>query len=243
MATNTDSFTYSTGDLATVSGGLWVKLRTGGQNIDVKATGDITGVGTTDAPYYYNATYASAAVFSEIKYKTLAGSAEFAVIINCATATDGARSYYIFEITESGGTYNLLRGKIIAGTFTSLATKTGVTVSANDVFRMANDGSGNLSEYINGVLVTGWTVAVAGPYTELTHARVGIMPSSVGSERLDDWQGGDVTIAGRTTKNTRAYPLGVAIGMGIGMPGMSSRRREAFARRGSGVWVPERMAA
>ncbi len=45
---------------------------------------------------------------------------------------------------------------------------------------------------------------------------------------------------GRTTKNTRAFPLGMAIGMNFVGPGECSA---PMARHDSGLWVPERLAA
>jgi len=45
---------------------------------------------------------------------------------------------------------------------------------------------------------------------------------------------------GRTTKNTRAFPLGMAIGMHLGEPGVYSG---PMLRHNSGLYVPERMAA
>lgn len=187
MAFNTDGFSYSDGELETVSSGVWVKLRTGGQTANVD-TGRLKGNVTFDAPYRYNATYAGAALYSQAKVAALAAGGEFSVIVNVNTDLDGARDYYILEFTESGGSYTALIGKIVNGTFTSLDTVAGVSLSVNDVIRFENNGAGNLTAKINGTPIAG----LSATDTDLSFQGVGIMPSSNGTERLDDWEGGDL---------------------------------------------------
>jgi hypothetical protein len=219
MATNTDAFTYSDGELESVSGGVWVKLRTGGQTASI--TSNALGPGATnfDAPYRYNATYASAALYSQCRVAaTVSGVSAFSLIINVNTHLDGARDYNICEFTDAGGGLaNALIGKIVNGTFTSLDTVSGFAWAANDVVRFENDGSGNLRALINGTPISGLS---ATDTDNNAFFGVGIMPSTNDAGRLDDWEGGDLAAAGRTTKNTRAFPLGVNVGMGFGMGGL-----------------------
>lgn len=187
MSFNTDDFNRANNELEAGST-TWTKLRTGGQTANI-VSNQIQGLGTTDAPYRYNATYASAALYSQIEFAVAASGAEGAVIVNVDTAQDGSRSYNIFEITESGGSYNALLGKIVAGSFTSLDTTTGLSISSGDIIRLENDGTGVLTPKINGVAVSGLT---ATDTDNNAHFGVGFMPSSNGSERWDNWEGGDL---------------------------------------------------
>lgn len=204
MATNTDDFNRSDGELAAGSSGNWVALRTGGQTASI-ASNVLKGDHVNDSPYYYNAVYASSAVYSQFQYVTTAGSSEFSLIINCDTATDGSRDYYQLEIRESGGTYifeiyEIVNAAAVGGTF--LDQVTGVSLSAGDVIRFENDGSGNLSAKINGTPIAG----LSATSTSLTHARVGLVTSDTTSARLDNWEGGDVTGGGGG--DTRAHLIG-----------------------------------
>lgn len=207
MATNSDSFTYSNGELESVSGGVWKKLRTGGQVTNVNGN-QLQGTTGLDSPYYYNAIYASAAVFSEIVAATLATGIEFSIIINVSTDQDAGRDYNILEFSESGGSYNLLIGKIVNGSFGSLATKTGVALSNGDTLRFENDGSGNFTGYINGVAISGLS---ATDTDNNGNVRVGFMTSSVtAGERFDNWQGGDLAVvAGGSKRRVGLLTLGV----------------------------------
>lgn len=185
--TNQDDFNRSNNELEAGST-TWTKLRTGGQTVNI-VSNQLQGVGTTDAPYRYDADYASAALYSCIELATGATGAEFAVIVNVGEDQDGDRDYNIFEFTESAGSYNALIGKIVNGAFTSLDTTTGLTINNGEKVCGENDGSGVLTASIEDTPIAGLT---ATDTDNNSLFGVGIMPSSNGSERLDNFDGGDL---------------------------------------------------
>lgn len=199
MAVVTDSFTYSNGNLQTVSS-AWTVLRTGGQNIAVD-TNQIKGAAAADSPYYINSfTAASARMYAQMKVTTLDNGMDGGLLVCADTALDGSRAYYQANIFWTGSSYAAAVNKFAAGTGTQIGTTPNVTIANGDTVKFTYETGDVLNIYINGVLVVG----PGGSDSALNaNRRVGILTDDTSPARWDDFEGGDIaTVSAQIPRQT-----------------------------------------
>ncbi len=121
-------------------------------------------------------------------------------------------TFYMLYNPAAGGLLLFLR---TPGSFTQIGAPTG-TVSNGDTIEIRAVGT-TIEGFVNG--------SSRGSVTDATIASgsAGIGGLGSNSSVLDDWEGGNTGAGGgKVTKNTRAWPLGMAIGMNRGVPGVCS---------------------
>lgn len=207
----TDNFNRADGGL----GANWSTISGEGTGQVVSNQAETNSVGT-DCVVRYSATTFGNDQYGQVKVvSSTTGSVGLGAMCR---GSDSARTYYFaYGKVATGGTWFLK--KRVAGTASDL-TSGSVDVAANDVMYIEASGT-SISLKKNGV-------TVLGPITDSAIASgwagfiVFVDSGVVGDAVIDDWEGGDLSAGGRTAKNTRAFPLGMAIGMNWRMAGECS---------------------
>lgn len=188
---DSDTFTYSNGNLATVSSAKWTKLS--GFNDLVVASNQVTGSG--DAGSVITSWSGSTADhYSQVLVATNADDGGPTV------RSSATNTFYLLDI-NSGTSWHVYR----APAFTDLGNAT-ATAANGDTAYFEMQGTTIISK-LNGVTVNN----ITGEST-IASGKPGIWISG-GSLLLDTWVAGDFAAGGRTTKNTLAFPLGMELGM------------------------------
>jgi len=180
----TDSFTYSNGDLATVSSGAWVTV--GGNGMTVGSNQITNGVNNQDSGAFW-ATAFTTTHFSEATISTTGTGTYQDLEVSTRGNTVGP-DYYIASVGNSGtGVEFYLRQ---GGTFTSMGAA--VAYTGSHICHLESSGS-NHTCLVDAVSVRTWTDATLNANT-----RIGIagFTQAVGNVTLDNWQGGDLGAGG-----------------------------------------------
>ena len=146
MATVTDSFTYSNGSLATVSGGVWANVLT---SMDVTSNA-VFNHGTSDAVCKWTSNTFTNDQDSQVVAVALpTASTDGGPVVRCQS---GAASFYLADFSIVGGSYNIAIFKCTAGSFLQIgSTQTGAATGAiNDVLKLVITGT-TLTPSVNGV--------------------------------------------------------------------------------------------
>lgn len=140
----------------------------------------------------------------------------------------------------AGYTFTVTNGKVWVFKFpaaTALGTVTVTTTNVNDTWRLTIEVSGSSTTHVNAYVqrasdsqwltaAGGWQVSQvacisaddsSSPTTAANKSALWL--SADGGMTGDNFSADDVASSGRTTKNTRAYPLGTRAGMGFGIGG------------------------
>lgn len=132
------------------------------------------------------------------------------VTVRCGSPS-ASSTWYRLSINKAASN-NLVLYKSVAGALTRIAQRT-ITFTDGHTLRLEVSGT-TLSIFYDGVL-QGATVTDSG----IASGEAGLGYSSTSTAAtVDDWEGGDLTAAGRTTKNVHSFGLGMQHGMGLGMP-------------------------
>lgn len=188
--TTTDHFTYSDGELGTVSSANWERWDTNAADGYINVlSGKIKYESGFGGWYVEKTTYLSSSVYSQITIDTIAAGMSVGLYVNAAGKGDTTCDGYVLNIWDDGGTKTLEIYEILNNGWTLIsASDTTTSYAAGDIFRLANE-SGTLKAYKNGALISALNIADA----TYTAARVGIFIDSTGAAtRLDNWEGGDV---------------------------------------------------
>jgi hypothetical protein len=175
----TDSFTYSDGNLQTVSGGVWVQ-RTGTATV---STNRVTTSNRTDDTESYWSTAVTDDQYSQAVV-TNNGTGQYSDAGVATRIATGAHSHYMLVIDQQNGDLALYRAS--AGSFATLGTYAAGT--GTGTLRLESVGSSHTG-YLNGVP----RITV----TDATHTsgRVGIhiyLETGTGISYVDDWDGGSL---------------------------------------------------
>lgn len=220
MATVTDNFNRTENPLS--NGGVWETPGTGWHN--VQTNGTVCHETTEDSEY------------GGARVTTAIGNDQYAQVkVTIPGSFGGAGPAVRLQNTTNGGGY-LVDGVIdgshwssrraiverdSAGNNTELATTTD-TFASGDTLRLEVSGT-TLTAKKNGAA---FSPALTATSSTFSSGKIGISmkcnSSTLTNVNLDDFEGGDLSAGGRTTKNTRAFPLGMAIGMNWVQPGFES---------------------
>jgi hypothetical protein len=133
---------------------------------------------------------------------------------NCGPMTrkdsSATLTYYLAIFERTGDLWKSF--KSVGGSFTNIGSNTNLAASESDTIKLETDGS-NITRYRNGASQDATTdAAITG------NLRCGFMCYAADAIQADSFEAADLAAGGRTTKNTRAWPLGMEIGMGWRMP-------------------------
>lgn len=170
---DSDSFTYSNGGLAAVSGGKWTDLSIGGA-IPV-VSNQLSGPTSECAAVITSWSGSTTLQYSEIVWTS--GSFGGPTIFSSATNT-----FYLLDITPGGCQIY----KVVGGAFTSLGS--GGIPTAGHLYRLSMSVAGTLVATDNGSTI----ITVTGE-TSITSGKPGIRDWST---VLDSWAAGDFSVAG-----------------------------------------------
>jgi hypothetical protein len=203
MATASDSFTYSNGDLATVSSAAWTTL--GGNGMTVASNHISQGVLNNDSGAMWAGAF-GADHFSQATISTTGTGTYQDLEVSTRAATTGP-NYYLASVTNSGtGVEFYLRQ---GASFTS--TGANLAYTGTHVARLESNGNTH-TFFVDTVSSRTWTDStLAGN----THVGIAGFTQAVGNVTLDDWSGGDLgggaafvasgpAIIGNTAPLTRA---------------------------------------
>lgn len=163
----------------------------GAPQIESSTTVRTNAVGTDSAARYSAITWPDDQ-YSQIKVVTTASTQRgVGVIVRCAT---GAATFYGVYAKNLGATATVTLFESTAGTGVDLATTT-TTFSANDVLKLEAIGTA-LKVYRNGTIISALSVTDA----SITSGQAGILvfvDSGATTAAIgDDWEGGDIDVAG-----------------------------------------------
>jgi hypothetical protein len=182
----TDSFTRADADPI---GGNWTTI-TGQGSLKIVSNSVTFSVNNDSGSRYNTGTWPDDQ-YAQVKVTTVGGlsTTGFGPVVRCAS---GAYTCYGLYICASGVASDVVLYKRVAGTFTSLATRT-QTYSAGDTFRIEVIGS-NLRILYKAAADTGFTqLGVSVTDTVVKSGNPGIAYSSaVTSASVDDWEAGSI---------------------------------------------------
>lgn len=173
----------------------------------VLSSNKVTGTSGGWSAAYWDADTFANDQYSQVKFLDTNLYPHVAVRIK---AEGTSKSYYLFGTLDAT---TCRFGKWVNDSFTQLGSNVSHTIAANTVVKMAVTGTGatfKLEVWIDGVSEHTYEASES----SITAGSAGISIYN-NSAYVDDWAGGDVTAAGRTTKNTRPHPLGIFHGMGF----------------------------
>lgn len=193
-----DYFTYSNGELASVSSNTFVRWETHANagTINV-ASNQIQFIKGTEnwfnAIYAHKDTFSSRYVYAQIQITNDTGLGT-GVAINLQDQGSLTWDGYVLSVHLDGATKEIEIWRVTdGGTWTKMGdTDTTTGYATGDIFRLAHEAGDNIVVYKNGVVISGVGGVDGSPYTA---ARVGI---SLGTEadgtdaRSDNWEGGDI---------------------------------------------------
>jgi hypothetical protein len=219
-----DAFTYSNGNIESVSGGNWTSLNpnwggaaitsnhVGGAFSDEETPARWTGAGT-----FANDQYSSLLIpASSLSFN--GSSYSVGVIARASADIDGARDYYTFYVVDDASgdpaSRTTVLAKVVDGTPTTLHS---ASVSWGSGMRIEIECEGTTIRGMkDGVLVSGFEITDSA----LSAGKPGIwLRGSVDFPKGDDWQGGDIT----AITNATGLPVGVSAAAAIGSPTVAAR--------------------
>lgn len=208
-ASDSDSFTYSNGELETVSSANWERWNTalpGLLNVVSNKVGnDATSV--TNSVYIWHTTYSGPDYFTQIVADTLGANWEMGLFLHAGSKGGTYTGYILYCYDAGGSTVKCGMAEDTAfPTNTNLVADTTVTIVAGDILKFTSEGT-SLKFYINGSVQSGFTVTNNNKRT----GRLGFYIDSTGGGawRVDSWQGGDISSG--TVKPCTITLMGVGI--------------------------------
>ncbi len=184
----TETFTDTDGTVLTTHSASWSLLVTATTIIITSNAARASTAAT--APHYWNADGFANNQYSQARFAAVDTATGTVYVLARATGLDSTRTYYFWKLADTGSTAPLhVLGKVINSTSTTLFSDT-VGIVLNDIFRIEANGT-SISGLINGSAYTTQTDSAivsgsAGISTGLGNA---------GVPRLDDWEGGNLSIA------------------------------------------------
>lgn len=221
----------------------WVKTISAAGTFDLSSNHVIPHADVTDCMAHYTGPTWPNDHYAQAVLTGTPGGTEtgIGVAVRCSTASGGSGYWAVVRVTTGGNECYISRW--LNGSYTNITQRT-VSWINGDILRLEVQGT-TLRVYRSTPLVSGGAFVQLG--ADITDANIasgaaGIAYSStMATGTLDTWEGGDLAAGGgRTTKNIRSFPLGMALGMGLGIPDVSGA---PMARHRSGLYIPERMAA
>jgi hypothetical protein len=186
----TDAFTYSNGNLATVSSSAWAVVE---NDCEVKSNAVVWEDNQFRVSRY--ATAFSGDHYSEFTY-TFAGDSEVAAVLRCSAVTNS----YFYGYVHITGTGELVR--FDAGSATVLDT-----TSEHSSGTMRGESVGSVQTFKrNGVELMSATDST---HNALTYVGIGGYGVAANGVVADDWSGGQLSAAapGPTSRAARPHPL------------------------------------
>jgi hypothetical protein len=183
-----ETFTYSDGALASVSGGNWTSLnpslatpRVTSNKFDTehsnRAVARWTGAGTWLANQYAKITLSG----------LTSGNAVIGVIVRASADIDGNRDYYSAWVNENAGAFLTEIYKTVNGTETQLSSVSGDGWANGDIIEIEAEGT-TIRVFRNGGLLRSVTDSdIAGSSSD----RAGVI--AIAGPLGDDWEGGTLT--------------------------------------------------
>lgn len=191
-ATDSDAFTYSNGELETVSAANWERWNTVNSAIlDVSSNKVMNDAASaSNSVYIWHTTYSGPDYFTQIVADTLGANWEMGLFLH-AGSKGGNYTGYILYCYDAGGSVNKCGMSEVTAfpTSSNLVADATVTIAAGDTLKFTSEGT-SLKFYINGSVQGGFTVTNNNKRT----GRVGFYIDSTGGGawRADNWSGGDI---------------------------------------------------
>jgi len=203
----TESFTYSNGELATVSSGRWANLHPGNGSGSVVSNTYHVGYGNPVEYRELNATYADDQYAKcTLTWGSTPDGDMGGVILRASADTDAGIDCYRVRLYRNygAGQFQLLIERINNGTISTLVTNTSLSGSwaSGDTVEGEVGGSGTstvIRSYRNGTLADTYTdnggsaLNTGRPGHVMNYGFVDVL-------RMDDWEAGDVTAASSGSK-------------------------------------------
>jgi hypothetical protein len=211
MATITDSFAYtenpiSNGGLWETDGGNWANCATDGAQARTTVEDTEWGGARATTPSIGNDQYA------QVVLTILSSSGGGGPAVRMGSGTNNV-AYFVDAVIDGSHWTSLRAIKKTDATLgvTTLATTTD-TFASGDTIRLEVSGTA-LTAKKNG---SAFSPALSATDGDIGSGQPGFVvkcnSATLTNVEVDNFEGGDL-VTGRTTKNTRAFPLGMAVGM------------------------------
>lgn len=177
-------------------------------NISSNAVVDSDMTNNIDAGAYYNATSAPNDQYSKVTGITMTTESVPGTVVRCNTS--GAITRYFSFFDTPGGSANFTIYKVVTGTYTSILTGT-ATIANGDTQQLEVQGTTlNIKRNGTSLNTVGDSAIASGQFgiTVVSIANAGT------TGVLDDWEGGDFTLAG--------LPPGLGPQVGLTEPAMQA---------------------